>query len=194
MRLAIVMALAALSSAASAQSLPPVDEQIAAAVLPLPEQMRAAATVMGYKAANKLEVIRAGTNGMHCLALYVTRPDFHVACYHKGLEDFMGRGREIREKLGAKANVDSIRFKEIADGKLKMPAMGALYTLTGKKESWNGATRKASQVTPLAVVYVPGATEASTGLSAVPQSGSTPWLMFPGSAKAHIMLVGSMTP
>ena len=106
----------------------------------------------------------------------------------------MARGREIREKMGAKANVDSIRFAEIAAGKLKMPATGALYTLTGKKESWDAATRKASKVTPLAVVYIPGATEATTGLSVAPQPSGTPWLMFPGTAKAHIMLVGSMTP
>jgi hypothetical protein len=195
-RLLALLAVAAPSLAAGQASapVPPADEQIAAAVLPLPDGMRAAATVMGYKTAGKLEVLRAGTNGMNCLALYVSRPDFHVACYHKGLEPFMARGREIRETMGAKANVDSIRFAEVASGKLKMPAQGALYSITGKKETWNATTRVASGYTPLAVVYVPGATEESTGLSKAPLKAGSPWLMFPGTPKAHIMLVGTMTP
>jgi hypothetical protein len=194
MRALLFIAIAAAPSIAAAQSIPPADEQIAAAVLPLPEQMRAGATVMGYKTAGKLEVLRPGTNGMNCLALYVTRPDFHVACYHKGLEDFMARGRQIREQLGARANVDSIRFKEIAEGKLKMPVQAALYSMSGKKENWNATTRTATQLNPLSVVYIPGATEESTGLSKAPQKAGTPWLMFPGTPKAHIMLVGTMTP
>src|SRR5690349_1840706 len=76
--------LAAAPSILAAQTAapPPIAEQIAAAVQPLPADMRAAATVMGYKTGTKLEVIRPGTNGMRCLALYVTRPNFHVACYH----------------------------------------------------------------------------------------------------------------
>src|SRR5512140_2563066 len=74
-------------------SIPPAAEQVAAAVLPLPAEMRAGATVMGYREAGKLVVLRAGTNAMNCLALYVMRPDFHVACYHKSLAPFMARGR-----------------------------------------------------------------------------------------------------
>jgi hypothetical protein len=194
MRLLPALLILALAAPLSAQTIPSTDDQIAAAVLPLPENMRAAATVMGYKVKDKLEVLRPGTNGMNCLALYVTRADFHVACYHKGLEPFMARGREIRATMGAKANVDSIRFAEVASGKLKMPATGALYTLSGEKKSWDPATKKASKVTPLSVVYIPGATEATTGLSAAPLPSGSPWLMFPGTAKAHIMLVGSMTP
>ena len=89
-------ALALIGTAASAQTVPPAAEQMAAAVLPLPNEMRAGAQILGYKTAGKLEELRPGTNGMVCLALYVTRPDFHVACYHKGLEPFMARGRELR--------------------------------------------------------------------------------------------------
>jgi len=38
---------------------------------------------------------------------------------------------------------------------------------------------------------MPGATTASTGLSAKPAEG-TPWIMFPGTPKAHIMLTPKM--
>jgi hypothetical protein len=192
---ALMVALIA-APAAMAQStgaIPPVAEQVAAAVLPLPADMQAGAMVMGYKVKDKLETLRPGTNGMICLALYVSRPDFHVACYNKGLEPFMVRGREIRAKMGAKANVDSIRFKEIADGTLKMPKQGALYSLSGKKEGWDPRTGKVSGASPLNVIYMPFATVEETGLSAVPQK-SGPWLMLPGTAKAHLMLAGTMTP
>lgn len=170
---------------------PPVAEQIAAAVQALPAAMRDSAMVMGYKTANKLEVIRPGTNNIRCLALYVTRPDFHVACYHEGLEPFMARGRELRDQgITALNKIDSVRFAEITSGKLKMPAHGALYTLTGKKETWNAGTSTVTGAQPLVVLYMPFATPATTGLPLRNSGG--PFLMNPGTAKAHVMIVGTM--
>ena len=180
---------------AQAPTIPPASEQIAAAVLPLPKEMQAGATVMGYKSGTKLETLRAGNNGMICLALYVTRPDFHVACYHHSLEPFMARGRELRDNGVKGTMVDSVRFKEIAEGKLKMPKAGALYSLTaGKKEAWDPAKGTVTGASPLSVVYMPFATPDETGISGQPKRTSEPWLMFPGTAKAHIMLVGTMSP
>jgi hypothetical protein len=184
-----------LAGALAAQSpLPPVEQQIAAAVLPLPVDLRANATVMGYRDAGRLVVLREGTNGMHCLALYVTRPDFHVACYHKDLEPFMARGRELRAQGVSGAQVDSVRFREVREQKLAMPAMGTLYSVTTKKENYDAATNKLTGAPGLlAVIYVPNATPASTGITAQPRQDG-PWLMFPGTLKAHIMMVGTMSP
>jgi hypothetical protein len=187
--------LAAAPSILSAQTAapPPVEQQIAAAVQALPVDMRNGATVMGYKTGTKLEVIRAGNNGMRCLALYVVQPRFHVACYHDGLEAFMARGRELRDQgITDQNKVDSVRFAEITSGKLKMPAHGALYTLTGKTEGWNPATGTITAATPLAVLYMPFATPATTGISGAPGKPGTPWMMNPGTAKAHVMIVGTM--
>ena len=91
--------LFAASGRVSAQSpagsavLPTVEQQIAASVQALPKDLQDGATVMGYRSANKLETIRSGKNGMTCLALFVVEPNFHVACYHNGMEPFMSRGR-----------------------------------------------------------------------------------------------------
>jgi hypothetical protein len=188
-----VVAPLVLRAQAPAGAIPPVAEQMAAAVLPLPADMRADATVLGYKIAGRLEVLRQGKNGMRCLALYVTRPDFHVACYHESLEPFMARGREIRDKgTTSQTAVDSIRFAEIASGKLKMPQHAALYSLTAKdKKAWDPATGKVTGATPLGVVYMPFATSENVGLSANPATKG-PWIMFPGTAKAHVMIVGTM--
>jgi hypothetical protein len=192
---AALLAIFASSVAAAQAPLPPATEQISAAVLPLPTELRAGATVMGYKTAGKLEVLRAGTNGMNCLALYVTRPDFHVACYHQGLEAFMARGRELREQgVRGFSAIDSVRFKEITEGKLKMPKAGALYSLTGKKEAWDATKGTATGASQLSVVYMPFATMAETGITETPRRSGEPWLMFPGTVKAHMMLVGTMAP
>lgn len=190
-----VLAQAQATAAAPATAptvIPPAAEQIAAAVLPLSAELRDGATVMGYKTKDKLEVLREGKNGMICLALYVTRPDFHVACYHKGLEPFMARGRELRAQgVTALEKVDSARFAEIKSGQLKMPAQGALFSMTGKKEQYDAKTNKVTGIAPLGVVYVPFATPESIGITATPAM-SGPFLMFPGTPKAHIMIMGKM--
>jgi hypothetical protein len=178
----------------SAQSaLPPVAEQIAAAVLPLPEELREGATVLGYREPGRLVVLRRGTNEMRCLALYAVRQDFHVACYHDGLEPFMARGRELRAQGVQGTQVDTVRFREIAAGTLPMPAYGTLYSITTPRVNFDPATRTVREAGLLAVVYIPGATAESTGLTTRPRADG-PWLMFPGTPKAHIMMRGTMAP
>lgn len=188
-----IVAVSLHAQAAPVPSLPSVPQQLAAAVLPLPAELREGATVMGYREAGKLEVLRAGTNGMHCLALYVTRPDFHVACYHAGLEPFMARGRELRAQGVTGAQIDSVRFREVREKKLAMPAMGSLYSITTKRENFDAATNAVTDGSLLVVVYVPNATPESLGISARPRRDG-PWLMSPGTLKAHIMIVGAMSP
>jgi hypothetical protein len=179
---------------AQQKPLPSVDQQIATAVMALPEGMRSAATVMGWKAAGgKLEVLRQGTNGMNCLAQFAVEDNFHVSCYHEGMEPFMLRGRQLREQGVTGAQVDSVRFREVREGKLKMPMSAALYQIFGNKASWEAETGKLTGVRSLFVMYVPGATAQSTGLSTAP-SKDGPWLMFPGTPKAHVMISGSMQP
>jgi predicted unusual protein kinase regulating ubiquinone biosynthesis (AarF/ABC1/UbiB family) len=196
---AVVVACAlGASRAMSAQApasapLPTAEQQIAAAVLPLPAPMQAGATVMGYRTADKLETLRAGKNGMICLALFAVEKSFHVACYHEGMEPFMARGRELRAQGVKDPKVDTVRFAEVASGKLKMPRMATLYQIFGKANSWDAATGKVNDASTLLVVYVPGATAESTGLSPAPTKIG-PWIMYPGTPKAHIMISGTMSP
>lgn len=170
----------------------PVAQQVASAVLPLPADMRAAATVMGYRTADDLVVLRAGTNGMRCLADDPKDKRFHVACYNDGLEPFMARGRALRKSGVTGANVDSVRFKEVESGTLPMPkGAAALYQMTDPAGKYDAVKNEIPDATSLYVIYIPGATVASTGLSIVPQQ-TGPWLMFPGTPKAHIMFTPSM--
>jgi hypothetical protein len=169
----------------------PADEQIAAAVLPLPEEYRASATVLGYSAAVKLTTLRKGTGSMTCLADDPKQQGFHVACYHEAMEPFMARGRELRESGVTGTQVDTVRYREAKSGALKVPQQpSSLYSLTGGT-GFDKATNSAPGARWLYVVYIPYATAASTGLSDKPQPGA-PWIMFPGTPKAHIMFTPRM--
>jgi hypothetical protein len=171
-------------------AVPPAEQQIAAAVLPLPADLRASATVLGYSPDGRLVTLRDGAGAMTCLASNPKMERFHVACYHKSLEPFMARGRELRAQGVAGDQVDTVRFREARSGKLKLPKEPALlYSLTGG--TFDPATGTATGARPLFVVYIPFATAESTGLSAVAARG-TPWIMFPGTPKAHIMFTPSM--
>jgi len=196
MRIFVLATLGILASTASAQTqasaaTPSAEQQIASAVLPLPTEFRASATVLGYAAGAKLTTLRRGTGPFVCLASDPTLDRFHVACYHRSLEPFMARGRALRAAgITQLEKVDSARFAEVKSGALKMPAHpAALYSLTGGR--FDAATGTVPGARPLVVIYVPNATTESTGLSASP-SGSTPWIMFPGTPKAHIMVTPSM--
>lgn len=181
-----------LASPAAAQTVPPVEQQLVAATLPLPEPMRAGATVLGYRTAGRLETLRRGTNGMTCLAHNPAETNrFHVACYHESMEPFMARGRALRAQGVSAAQVDTVRFAEVAKGLIKMPASAALYSLTGPAGDFDPVKGVAPKSRALFVMYMPGATEASTGLTTAPRADG-PWLMLPGTPKAHIMFTLTM--
>lgn len=170
----------------------PVAQQIVAAVLPLPAELRAGATVLGYDGSTSLSVVRKGTNGMTCLAPDPKATRFHVACYHDSMEPFMLRGRELRAQGTQGDQVDTVRFAEAKSGKLVLPKQPAsLYSLTGASGSFDAVMGEAKGARRLFVVYVPFATAQSTGLSIAPKQGE-PWLMLPGTPKAHIMFTASM--
>ena len=185
------VALIPATLAAQGPKLTPAQE-IAAAVSAAPAELRDGATVLGLRG-YKTEVLRKGSNDMICLGPNGDPKQFHVACYHKALEPFMARGRSLRDEGVKGEQVDTMRFKEINTGKLVMPSTpSALYTLTGGPTSFDPATGKVgSDARWLYVVYIPGATEKSTGISERPSRG-VPWIMFPGTPKAHIMFVPAM--
>jgi hypothetical protein len=71
-----------------------------------------------------------------------------------------------------------------------MPTLpAALYQVFA--DSFDAKTNAVTNGRQLFVVYVPFATPQSTGLSAAP-SDKSPWLMLPGTPKAHIMFSLSM--
>ena len=181
-----------LNTTLACAQVPPAPQQIAAALLAAPKELRVDATVLGYAPDGKLTTLRKGTGAMVCLASNPKEKQFHVACYHRSLEPFMARGRALRAEGVPEEKVDSVRFADVKAGRLAMPPNAAmLYSLTGPAGSFDTATGTAPRAKSLFVVYLPNATVASTGLSATPVEGA-PWIMDPGTPKAHIMLESGM--
>jgi hypothetical protein len=184
--LPFVIVWLASASMSPAAEFPSRQSQIASAVLAAPEELRAGAAVLGFDEQGHRVRIREGTNDLICLAADPTATAFSVACYHKDLEPFMARGRELTEQKVTGARRNEIRFKEIESGKLPMPREPRiLYVLSGK--SYDAASGKVENPYLRWVIYVPFATAESTGLSTKPSEGA-PWLMSAGTAGAHIMI------
>jgi len=169
--------------------IPTEEQQIQAAISPLPEQMREGASVLGYNQQGELVTLREGTNELICLADDPTDGRFHTACYHEGLEPFMKRGRELRAEGLPGEEVVETRRQEIENGTLPMPEKPmALYSLTGETDAWDYDNHALRSARPLYVIYIPYATVESTGLSERPASEGAPWLMDAGKPWAHIMV------
>jgi len=185
-KLTIVFPVLLFASMAAAADVPPAGVQIAGAVLAAPAELREGAAVLGYDAHGGRVRIRDGKNELICLATDPAKSAFNVACYHKDLEPFMARGRELLAQSVTGPKRNEIRFKEIEDGKLPMPKEPrTLYVLTGT--SFDAASGKVQDAYLRWVIYVPFATPESTGLSTKPSDGA-PWLMSAGTAGAHIMI------
>ena len=177
----------AAAGAAFAAEAPPPARQIATAVQAAPEQWRQGATVLGYDATGALTVLREGSTDLVCLADNPAEEGIDVACYAKSLEPFMKRGRELRAQGLSEEERTKRRWREAEAGTLKMPAAPAtLYVLTGA--GLDPATGAVTHPYRRYVVYTPGATSESTGLPTSPVAPGAPWIMFPGTPGAHIMI------
>lgn len=180
------LALGCLAAAAPAAEPDDAEAQLAAAIQAAPEDRRDGARVLGWTADRKVVELRAGSNDLVCLAARPGDAQWSVACYHESLEPFMARGRELTAQgIEGQERID-IREREIAEGKLPMPREPrTLYVLHGS--GFDAATGEVNDAYLRWVIYTPYATAESTGLTTRPVPGA-PWLMFPGTAGAHIMI------
>ena len=164
---------------------PSVEWQIRTAVLACPEEFREQSTVLGYQESGLLGVLRSGTNNMICLADNPKTDGFSVSSYHSDLEPFMKRGRELKEEGLNFKSIFDIRESEATSGSLKMPSSATLYVLDG---NINEQTKEIENTYLRYVIYIPFATPESTGLPTKPSIPSEPWIMDPGTHRAHIMI------
>jgi hypothetical protein len=181
----IVVALILLSPRAVRSILAQSPESIiAAAVLPLPEDLRAGAAVVTYDSATgERKVLREGTNALECQPKDPT--DGFTRCYNKAL----GPRRDLEAKLRAQKKSDKEIQEAVAAalkaGTIKAPTFGMMsYRLSSDE----------GRIKRLWVMSVPNATPESIGVSTTSQRDAAlkgeglPWLMLPGTPGAHVMI------
>ena len=175
-------------SSVHAQDIPDKEQQINSALQAAPADQREGATVMGYSSEGELVVLREGSNKTICLADNPNQKGFSAASYSTELEPFMKRGRELRAEGKTREEVFEIRGKEVKEGKLNIPVNSTLHILYGTDATYNAETKQMENVNYRYVVYIPWATAESTGLPLSPMVKGGPWIMEPGTHRAHIMI------
>jgi hypothetical protein len=184
-----IIILCLLSAVALMAQTPSKEIQIKTALLAAPEEQRAGAMVYGYSEKNEFIVLRKGTNEMICLADDPTQNGLNVSCYHKDLDAFMERGRALKKDGKTTQEIFTIREDEVKAGKLKMPKNPAsLFVYSGDEDKYNKTTGEVTNGYLRYVIYIPYATAESTGLPLKPDAAGMPWLMDPGTHRAHIMI------
>ena len=186
--LALVTATLLGSPSSAEAQVPPADVQISGALQAAPAMERDDATVFGFLDDGSMTTLRQGGGSLICLADDPNREGWDVACYHESLDPFMARGRELRAQgVTDSGELAQRRWAEADAGTLAMPEEPAmLYVLTG--DAFDADSNSVQNSFIRWVVYTPWATTQSTGLSAQPTAPGAPWLMFPGTAGAHIMI------
>ena len=158
-------------------------EVISLSVSPLQDAEKDGATVIRDQGGEWV-TLREGSGTFVCIADDPSDDRFRATCYHKSLDSYMARGRELRKQgIDGAENVQK-RREEIAAGTLEMPSYGLLFQINAPGD-WSGDTTTANRRT---VIYVPYAQSEDLGLPTRPSDG--PWLMHSGLATAHIMIAG----
>lgn len=170
-------------------TIPAAEMQLKTAVLAAPADMRDGATVYGYNPKGELVLLRKGINDLVCLADDPNQKGFSVSCYHRDLEPFMARGRELRKAGKNAQEIFDTREQEAKSGKLRMPTQPtSLFVYNAPDENFNSSTGEVKEGHLRYVVYIPYATAESTGLPLKPEAPAMPWIMHPGTHGAHIMI------
>lgn len=163
--------------------------QIKMASMAAPEEDRDAVTVYGYDRDGKPVLLKEGTTNLVCIADDPNMNGVSVSCYNKKLEPFMSRGRELKAEGKDMMDTRAVRQQEVESGKLKMPdAPSMTYILSGKEANLNRETGELKDAKLRYVIYMPYATTEETGLPDKPHTPGMPWLMDPGTHRAHIMI------
>lgn len=188
MKSSIFVLLGALLLTSCYSQVPSAEIQMKVAVLAAPAEMRDGAKIYGFSNKGEFTELRKGSNSMVCLADDPAQKGFNVACYYKDLDEFMARGRELKKEGKSFKEIFDIREEEVKAGKLKIPQNSSLYVLSGPDEVFNVETGEVTGANLRSVVYIPFATSESTGLPLKPAAPGMPWIMDPGTHRAHIMI------
>lgn len=161
---------------------------IATALMAAPAESRSGCKVIGYNMAGEFVTLKEGDNEFIVLADNPNNDGFNAACYHKDLEPFMARGRALKAEGKSRDEIFVIRETEMKSGNIEIPTGATLHIYYGSETMYDPETSKVDGAQLRYVVYLPWATAESTGLPERPVAANHPWIMNPGTHKAHIMI------
>jgi hypothetical protein len=164
------------------------EDLIATALMAAPAESRATSKVIGYNMEGEFVTLKEGDNEFIVLADDPTKDGFNAACYHKDLEPFMARGRALKAEGKSSEEIFDIREEEMKSGKLKITPGATLHIYYGPNTTFDPETSNVDGAQLRYVIYMPWSTSASTGLPDAPTAPDHPWLMNPGTHRAHIMI------
>ncbi len=121
---------------------------------------------------------------MMCIADDPKKDGFNVVGYHKDLEPFMKRGRTLKKEGTSTTEIFEMRENEVKSGNINIPHGSSLYVVSGQYDEQGQPIDLYQRF----VVYIPFATVESTGLALKPSYPGGPWIMNPGTHRAHIMI------
>jgi hypothetical protein len=174
---------------AFAQETPSSAIQIKTALMAAPDEKKEGAMVYGYTSDGEWTVLRKGTNDMICITDDPEGKGFSVSCYNSSAEPFMERGRQLKKEGKSFQEIFDAREAEGKSGKLKLPTDGAtLFVLNAEEENYDPKSGDVKDAYLRYVVYIPWATSESTGLPLKAYAPGMPWIMDPGTHRAHIMI------
>ena len=155
------------------------EDRIAEALLALPGPLKDKAAVVRFEEGRQV-VLRRGTNGILCRADDPDKPGIDVWCYHESHDDYAKRWFELAATGMPGDKVNEQIVAEIEDQALAWPDLAVNYNLRGPS---------LDTAMLLTVIYMPYATGESIGITEERQL-DRPWLMYPGTAFAHVMIPG----
>jgi hypothetical protein len=171
--------------------LKPIDTDealVATALMAAPEKSRAGCKVIGYNMAGEFVTLKEGNNEFIVIADNPNQGGFNAACYHNSLEPFMARGRALKAEGKSGQEIFDIREAEMNSGELEITAGSTLPIYYGSETMYDSTTSIVEGANLRYVIYMPWSTSESTGLPEVPFASNHPWIMNPGTHRAHIMI------
>lgn len=156
-------------------------DRVALAVVPLPDTLRAGATVIDRATE---AVVRRGSNGITCLTDDPSDHRVSLLCYPTAINGYMRRTRELGREGIRGREFRSITGSEVRSGKLFLPAGTMIRNLSGAIDS---ATGVPDSVRVWSEMLLPWADAGELGIPEF-NAGLDPWMMSSGTVNAHVMI------
>ena len=176
----IALSILAVSACAFAQA---DQAAIDKALMAAPAQLKAAATVIKWKADFTYDTLKKGTNGLVCYDIsgYPTHPAFMLEC--TSVSNLPRVAQNLKAEAGGdrKASEAALSAEE-KDGSRVKPEFGSVWIHLMGPDAEHARNHT--------TIAVPGATAQSLGLPDKP-SQDTVWIMGAGTTTAHLMTPGS---